>query len=186
MHQIKSKENVINGLAHTRVEDCYQCGKCTAGCPVAELMDLMPNQIVRLAQQGDLDRASGAASVWMCVACQTCSQRCPKNVDIAGVMDAVRRVSAARDSVPASVRRTLVFQRAFLDNIRRYGRLNELELIARFKTRSFMEDGSVPLLFKDAMLAPRLSRVHKMHLRGERVQDRDVVKRIFDRCVERV
>lgn len=181
MHQTRTR--VINELAHTRVEDCYQCGKCTAGCPVAEFMDVMPNQVVRLAQLDDLDRAAAAASVWVCVACQTCSDRCPKGVDVAAVMDAVRRVSAERDAAPASIRRTLVFQQAFLDTIRRHGRLNELELIATFKARGFAKDASLPLLFKDAMLAPRLARLRKMHVRGERLADRDVVRRIFDRCM---
>ena len=102
-------------------------------------------QIVRLAQVGDLDRATTVESVWVCVACQTCFERCPKGVDVTGVTDAVRRVSAERDNAPAGVRRTPAFQQAFLATIRRYGRLNDLELIARWKARSFIEDASLPL-----------------------------------------
>ncbi len=76
----------------------------------------------------------------------------------------------------------MIFQQAFLDNIRRNGRLNELELIARFKTRAFVSDWNVPMLFKDAMLGPKLIRRDKFHLRGEKVRDRDVVSRIFQQC----
>src|SRR5512139_1057 len=111
----------INELAHTRVEDCYQCGKCTAGCPLADVMDLMPNQIVRLAQLGEIGRATTCGAIWLCVACQTCSERCPKNVDIAGVMDACRQLSIERGDVNEHVKRTIVFQQAFLDNIKRNG-----------------------------------------------------------------
>jgi heterodisulfide reductase subunit C2 len=178
-------ENVVNELAHTRVEDCYQCGKCTAGCPMADVMDLMPNQIIRLAQMGEISRATTCSAIWLCVACQTCSERCPKDVDIAGVMDAMRQLSLERGEANEAVQRTVVFQRAFLDNIKRNGRLNELELIGQYKTVGFFGDKSVPLLLKDAMLAPKMLQRHKLHFRGERVQDRGIVKRIFERCMGR-
>lgn len=174
---------VVNRLAHTRVEDCYQCGKCTAGCPVADRMDLMPNQIVRLAQLNELPAMTGSQAIWLCVSCQACSQRCPKSVDVAGVMDAARQLSAQRDEVHPGVARTVVFQRAFLDTIRRHGRLHEMELIVLFKGRGFFKDGSVPKLAKDAMLAPRLLSRRKLHLRADQVTDRTVVKRIVDRCL---
>ena len=47
----------VADLAHTNVQACYQCGKCSAGCPVADKMDLLPNQLVRLVQMGRIDRA---------------------------------------------------------------------------------------------------------------------------------
>jgi heterodisulfide reductase subunit C len=101
-------------------------------------------------------------------------------------MDGLRQLSAERGQLNVGTAPTVAFQRAFLDNIRRNGRLNELELIARFKTQAFVKNASIPNFFKDALLAPKLMKRGKLHLRGERVQDRDVVKRIFDRCVERV
>ncbi|MEN6627790.1 MAG: 4Fe-4S dicluster domain-containing protein [Candidatus Sumerlaeia bacterium] len=184
----------IDSLAHTRVTECYQCGKCTAGCPVAERMDRPPNQLMRLVQLGLQERAMESEAIWLCVACQTCSARCPKSVDCAGVMDALRELSAsaktsadqsARKSVPAPAqRRTVIFQKAFLQNIRRNGRINELELVGEFKIRGFLGDLSVPLLMKDALLAPRLAQHGKLHLVGERVRDRGVVGRIFQRCME--
>jgi heterodisulfide reductase subunit C2 len=178
-------QNIVNELAHTQVEDCYQCGKCTAGCPVADMMDLMPNQIIRLAQIGDIERASASSAVWLCVACQTCTERCPKEVDIAGVMDAMRELSLRNNNAHESMKRTIVFQRAFLDNVRRNGRLNELELIGQFKTVAFTGDASVPMLFKDVMLAPKMMQRHKLHFTSERVQDRGIVQRIFERCTEK-
>jgi heterodisulfide reductase subunit C len=179
-----SNDNTINRRAHTTVEDCYQCGKCTAGCPVAERMDLMPNQVVRLAQVGDHDQAVQSRAIWLCVSCQTCSERCPKGVDVAGVMDAFRQLSAERDDVHPAARRTVVFQRAFLDSVRRHGRVYELELIAQFKGQAFLRDVSLPLLVKDATLAPRLIPRRKMPLRPDRARDRGVVQRIFARCAQ--
>jgi heterodisulfide reductase subunit C len=175
-----------HGTAEQSVEamarDCYQCGKCSAGCPMAEYMDVLPNRLVRLVQMGRMDKALRAESIWQCVSCQTCTTRCPQSVDCAGIMDALREYSVKKDSAASALQRTVVFQRAFLDNIRRNGRLNEMELVALFKTRAFLGDLSVPMLFKDAMLGPRMLQRGKFHLTGEKVRDRDLVARIFEKC----
>lgn len=169
-------------VAGPDVNDCYQCGKCSAGCPMAERMDVLPHQLVRLVQLGRLDRALRSEAIWKCVSCLTCSTRCPKSVDCAGVVDALRRSAVERGMASQERLRTVIFQQAFLDNIRRNGRLCELELIGLFKTKAFLRDRSVPLLLKDAMLAPQLIKRKKFHLRGEPVRDRGVVRRIFEKC----
>ncbi len=166
-----------------RVADCYQCGKCTAGCPVAARMDRMPNQIVRLIQMGGVEAALASAAMWECVSCQTCTTRCPKSVDCAGVMDMLRALSAERPSPDQERHQTILFQRAFLKNIRRHGRLNELELVGTFKAAVFAKNLAVPFLFKDALLAPKMARRGKLKLIGGSVRDRDLVGRIFDRCL---
>lgn len=164
------------------VADCYQCGKCSAGCPVAEHMDLQPNQLVRLVQIGRIDRAMKSEAIWKCVSCQTCSTRCPKSVDCAGVLDALRQLAVEKGETPKERARTVVFQQVFLDNIRRNGRLCEVELIGFFKTQAFFKDFSIPMLMQSAMLAPELMKRKKFHLIGERVKDRGVVGRIFAKC----
>ena len=174
--------NAIEALAATGVRDCYQCGKCSAGCPLAERMDLLPHQLMRLVQIGRIDRALRSEALWKCVSCMTCSTRCPKSVDCAGVIDALRQLAVERGVASAERLRTVVFQQAFLDNVRRNGRLCELELIGVFKTKAFLKDQSLPLLFKDAMLAPQLMKRKKFHLRGEQVRDRKLVRRIFEKC----
>lgn len=167
----------------TDVHKCYQCGKCTAGCPVAEHMDLSPNQLVRLAQLNEYDSGTACMAVWSCVSCQTCTARCPQSVDVAGVMDAFRQMAAEKGAVSPELQRVFVFQRAFLDSVRRNGRVNEIEMTVMFKTMAFIKDFSLPLLMKDALLAPKLMQRGKFHLVGEKVRDRAVVKRIFDRCL---
>lgn len=146
-------------------------------------MDRVPNQIVRLVQVGRTDAAIRTRAIWDCVSCQTCTTRCPKSVDCAAVMDALRQISFESGVAATPARRTLLFQKAFLQNVRRNGRLNELELIAVFKTTAFLGDLNVPLLFKDAMLAPKMRARGKLHLVGEKVRDRRVVDRIFARCL---
>ena len=166
-------------LSHASISACYQCGKCTAGCPVAPHMESPPTRILRLLQLGNLEAALRSASIWKCVSCQTCTTRCPKEVDCAGVMDALRQTAFERGLASPAECRTVVFQKAFLNNIRRYGRLNEIELMAAFKGEVFFRNRSFPFLLEGAGLAPELRKRRKLHLRGEKARDRGVVARIF-------
>jgi heterodisulfide reductase subunit C len=175
----------IEFLAHTHLENCYQCGKCTAGCPVSTRMDIAPSQLMRLVQLGEAETALRSEAIWECVSCQTCTTRCPKEVDCAAVMDALREVSLEQGMVAPSQAAVVAFQKAFLGNIRRNGRLNELELIAQFKTAVFFRSRSVAFLFKDAGLAPELGKRKKLHFIPGRAQDRKLVGRIFARCAKR-
>jgi heterodisulfide reductase subunit C2 len=172
----------IESLAGTKIANCYQCGKCTAGCPVASRMDLVPNQLIRLLQLGRDDVALSSPSIWACVSCLTCSARCPKQVDCAAVLDALREFSLREGKVSAEAQTVLAFQRAFLDNIKRNGRLNELDLIARFKLEVALHGRQFSFLFKDAGLAPQLRSRKKLHFSSERARDCDLVGRIYARC----
>ena len=127
---------------------CYQCKKCSVGCPVAQYGDLHPAQIIRAVQLGDYDAAVRSSFIWLCTGCQTCTTRCPQGIDIAGVMDELRMV--ARED--GTVRKDAPFANVLklnLDSIKRWGRLYELELLALDKlTRptSLMDD--VPMGMK--------------------------------------
>jgi heterodisulfide reductase subunit C len=74
---------------------CNQCGKCSAGCPLAFGMDLLPNQVIRLAQLG-IEDILLSQTIWMCAACLTCVARCPKGIDLPRVMEALRLISMER------------------------------------------------------------------------------------------
>jgi heterodisulfide reductase subunit C len=173
----------VGAFSLTSLRDCYQCGKCSAGCPMADAMDILPNRLIRLVQIGQFEKAIRAESIWKCVSCMTCTARCPKSVDCAGVIDVLRQHAFERGCVPEVRRRAVLFQKAFLDNIRRNGRLREMELIGEFKLRAFLRDRSLRTLVKDTLLAPKLMQRGKLHFPGGRVKDRAVVRRIFARCV---
>ncbi len=177
-----SSSHTVPGVT-VKISDCYQCGKCTAGCPVAAHMDTPPTKIIRLLQLGESETALKARSIWQCVSCQTCSTRCPKSVDCAGVMDELRQTSFEKGYASPEQQAVVVFQRAFLDNVRRNGRLNEVELIAQFKAQVFFGSRSLTFLFRDAGLAPELQKRRKFHLFGEKARDRAVVGRIFERSM---
>jgi len=82
----------IESLSGQDLLACYQCGKCSAGCPMAKFMDILPNQIIRYAQLGLEETLLASNAIWLCVSCYTCNTRCPKGVKIAEVVEAVRRV----------------------------------------------------------------------------------------------
>ena len=71
---------------------CYQCGKCSAGCPAVSEMDILPNQIIRYAQLGFKDELLQSKSIWICASCFTCNARCPKGVNVAEVIEAIRQI----------------------------------------------------------------------------------------------
>src|SRR4030066_1845069 len=66
---------------------CYQCIKCSNGCPVGEFFDWQPNQIMRALQLGDEEIALHSQLPWLCASCQTCSTRCPQGLDITTILD---------------------------------------------------------------------------------------------------
>jgi heterodisulfide reductase subunit C len=71
---------------------CNQCGKCSGGCPVAAVMDLLPSQVIRMAQLG-MEEVLDSSTPWICASCLTCVSRCPKGVDLPRLMEALREVS---------------------------------------------------------------------------------------------
>ncbi|HVK37199.1 MAG TPA: 4Fe-4S dicluster domain-containing protein [Candidatus Kapabacteria bacterium] len=166
----------IAALTGQHPASCYQCGKCSAGCPVRNFADSPPNRLVRFAQLGLDDRALAARSLWLCAGCLTCTARCPQRFDLARFIDALRHVAAARGVAPAD-RDTSRFHTAFLDQIRRFGRLYELGLVLEYKFRSGH-------MLQDATAAPGMLRAGKLALRPHRLRARDDVRRIFDRVAE--
>ncbi len=71
---------------------CNQCGKCSAGCPVVAAMDILPNQVIRMAQLG-MEEVLESNTIWICASCLTCSTRCPKGVDVPRLMEALRQIA---------------------------------------------------------------------------------------------
>ena len=82
----------IEELSGQNLLACNQCGKCSAGCPAATVMDLLPNQVIRYAQFG-LEQVLEAKSIWICASCQTCYARCPHGVDLSRIMEALRVIA---------------------------------------------------------------------------------------------
>jgi heterodisulfide reductase subunit C len=82
----------VEELSGQNLLACYQCGKCSAGCPAVSQMDILPNQIIRLAQLGQKEELLASNAIWLCASCMTCNTRCPKGINIAEVIEAIRLI----------------------------------------------------------------------------------------------
>jgi heterodisulfide reductase subunit C len=82
----------IEELSGQNILACYQCGKCSAGCPAVTEMDILPNQVIRFVQLGLKEELLQSKSFWVCASCFTCNARCPKGIKIAEVMEALRQI----------------------------------------------------------------------------------------------
>jgi heterodisulfide reductase subunit C len=160
------------------VARCYQCGKCSAGCPLAADMDLPPSQIMHLLQLREFpefaEMALRSHTIWLCLTCEICYCRCPMELDIPKVMDALRHDALAQKKVNPKARDIIAFHRAFLDSVRYTGRLFEMGQVVDYKLRSGH-------FLQDLLQAPWMFLVGKLHLLPERVRDRRLLGRIFAR-----
>ncbi len=87
----------VEQISGQNLKSCNQCGKCSAGCPMVFSMDLLPNQIIRLAQLGLEEDISSSKTIWLCTSCLTCSVRCPRGVDLASVMEAMMLITLRKN-----------------------------------------------------------------------------------------
>ena len=153
---------------------CYQCGKCTAGCPAAFAMDVAPNQIVRMLQLGLLNETLQTETIWLCASCATCSTRCPKGFDLAKLMDNLRQLAYEQGISPGGRgRRVSLFNRLFLDDLKKYGRAYEMGLILRYNVKLLNP-------FKDALVGLALFSRGKLKIGPHRIKGTKDVMRIME------
>jgi heterodisulfide reductase subunit C len=155
---------------------CYQCLKCTAGCPTAPYMDIRPNNIIRMIQMGKKKEVLGSSAIWLCVSCWTCGTRCPNEIDIGILMDALREM-AIEEGIPAKEKNIYLLHKAFVQSIKRGGRLHELAMEVEYKLRS--RD-----FFTDMIPGMVLFLKGKIPLFPSLVKERQEIKKIFERCTK--
>ncbi len=165
----------VNTLAHETTELCYHCHKCTAGCPVSYAMTYGPDRVLRMVQLGQAEAALASPDIWLCAGCETCGARCPNDIDIAHVMDALRQIAvAARLRAAPSARRVPLFHRIFLWLVGATGQMHEMALLGSYKVLGLD-------LFSDLGSGARLILKGKVPIIPKISANRSRVKRIFAR-----
>ncbi len=134
MNVILSKETLqfsrdLQAATGENAMRCYQCKKCTLGCPSAYLMKMRPHEMMRAIQLGLKEEVFWSGTIWICLSCETCNTRCPQGINILRVIDGLREMAISRKvdyynpypAVPA-------FHRIFLSLVERFGKVYELGL----------------------------------------------------------
>ena len=125
----------IEAVGPFKTGACFQCRKCTNGCPVTFAMDLYPDEVIRLVNLGQRETVLACQTIWVCAACETCTTRCPNDVRIAELMDGLKEM-ALGEGVHSAQPRILVLHQTFLNNIKKWGRLYETTLLPAYLLKS--------------------------------------------------
>lgn len=123
---------------------CYQCVRCTSGCPLADEFDLTPNQVLRSLQLGEDDRVLNSKTIWLCASCHTCVTRCPQAIDLPRINDHLA-MEAHKRGIKPKVPEIATFRKVFLRNARFLGRAYELGLIMEMNLRTKQPMKDVPM-----------------------------------------
>lgn len=181
-------EKKLNTLADL-VEDktgvssnhCYQCGKCSAGCPMATEMEYPPSVVMRMLQTGDKELAEKiltSNTIWFCLTCEMCYGRCPMEIDIPKIMDFLRGESYRQKKVSKGSKNIVAFHKAFLNSIKSNGKLHELGLIIDYK----MHAGH---LLQDMDLAPGMLSRGKLAILPHKNKGMSNIKNIFSKTINK-
>ncbi len=168
--------NEIQRRSGTNVLACFQCHKCSSGCPIGPDMDLLSSQIMRLIHLGAEAEVLQSKAIWLCASCEACTTRCPQGIDIAGVMDSLRMLAIER-KVALPDAHGQQFNRSFLGSVRRHGRVFEAGMLTMYKLRS----GD---LFTDVGKLPQMMAKGKISLFPHRSGKTKEVRKIFKRAEE--
>lgn len=113
-----------------KIRACMQCGTCTGSCVNAHAMDLTPRELWRMVQLGLKDEIFASKTFWLCSSCYYCTLRCPRGLPLTETMGALKRLATAEGVLRE--KRSPRFYRSFMDTVRRYGRVREMEMMARY------------------------------------------------------
>lgn len=168
----------VNELAHEVTQLCYHCHKCTAGCPVAYAMQYGPDRILRMVQLGEKQAVLSSPDIWVCAGCETCGARCPNDIDIAHVMDALRQIAQAEGVKPA-IPNMQRFHDIFLGIVKATGQMHEASLMGVYELLSldFLSD---PVLFS---AGPKMLLQGKVPILPKFSKNRARVKRVFEKTL---
>lgn len=166
-----------------KVSLCYRCRKCSSGCPVSFAMDYVPDVLLRRVQFGLRDSVLNSTTIWICASCETCTTRCPNEIDIAGVMDTLRQMALASGfeaRAAPEVRDIPIFHMAFVDSIGFGGRVYEAGMVVRYmlKTnpRAKLKSGE---LVEQAKFGWQMFKRGKFKLLPHRIRRTGEIKKLF-------
>ena len=118
----------IEGETNENLSACYQCERCTNGCPVSHYMDIKPHQVIRYVQLGWREELLCSGTIWICLSCETCTTYCPNEVGVAETINHLRTM-AAQSVIEPKEKYLAIFHRTFMEQLERFCRVNEFWLM---------------------------------------------------------
>jgi heterodisulfide reductase subunit C2 len=164
----------VEKISGEKISTCFQCEKCSNGCPMTFAMDILPDQVIHFIQLGLVDEVINSDTIWVCSSCETCTTRCPNSIDIAHVMDTLRQLSV-KNGVKASQKQAPIFHRVFLSNVKALGRMHELSMAVGFSLKA----GGIKGLLGQTTFGLKMLSRGKMKLFPDRFNSGKQVKNIF-------
>ena len=166
----------IRKKADVNLNACFQCKKCSIGCPVADQTESPPAEIIRRLQLGAGDELLQTDLIWTCLSCETCFARCPNQINFPAVIDALKAI-ALEKGVASPKGNAPLFNRLFLKTVKSYGRAYDLQTIAMYK----LGTGN---LKQDMDKFPTMLKKGKMAILPPSGADKGKVKRIFKKAAQ--
>ena len=127
-HNSNLNEQILRSFG-VDVRKCMRCGKCTATCPAFDEMEYHPHQFVYMVEKGEIEKLAASPSIYKCLSCFACVDRCPRGVEPAKLVEAVR-LSVIReqgknhfspDAIPAMLDEDMP-QQLFVTALRKYSK----------------------------------------------------------------
>lgn len=173
---------LITDISGEKINNCYKCKKCSAGCPVTFAMDIPPHQIIKMIQLGMEEKVLRSRTIWLCAACETCGTRCPNEIKLAEMMDALRQ-RALKLGYDIAEKKISVFHSEFLSSIKKYGRIYEPGMMKQIILKSeniiqYIKNGS---FLGDIKLGIKMLSRGKLGVFPQKIHNKKEVRNIFQK-----
>lgn len=180
LNQYRPFSGEIAGMSGEPINSCYQCKKCSNGCPVTYAMDYQPHQIIKMMQLGLEEKVLSSRTLWLCAACETCGTRCPNEIKLAEMFDALKQ-KTEKSGHRVGHKEASVFHKVFLSSVKKYGRIHEVGMMRQLMLKSGGLIGKLfsGVLFKDALLGLKFLKRGKLSLSAHKIKGVDDVKKIL-------
>ncbi|OLN32807.1 4Fe-4S dicluster domain-containing protein [Desulfosporosinus metallidurans] len=122
--------NEVEARSGQKVQECYQCSKCSGGCPFSRVMDYAPNSILEMIVYNMKDQVLPSKSIQMCIQCGTCGAQCPAGFELYKVMNALRAMSK-EEGYTSNEKKIPKMNEIFLGEVRNIGRMHEVGLMVK-------------------------------------------------------
>ena len=162
----------------SKLNQCIQCGTCTASCPVSYAMDLTPRQVIGMFRSGAIEELLQSRTIWVCASCYQCTMRCPADIQITELLYAFKRIAIERGIFPDRFP-VHVFAESFTESVKKHGRSYEMGLLLRYFLRT-----KPTALFGWRRAGFALWRRGRLKLRPDNIKGIKELRRIIARAEE--